>query len=61
MTPFRRTWVTSDPDDTDNAQYIPPETPPKSAPKNDSQSTLDDFADKLQDSFDDPPQKALIN
>ena len=56
--PIKRTWVTDDPDDTDNAQYVPPEVPSPS-PQKDPQSTLDDFADKLQDTFDDPPQKVI--
>ena len=57
--PIRRTWVTDDPDDTDNAQYVPPKAPADTSPKKDPQSTLDDFADRLQDSFDDPPQRVI--
>jgi hypothetical protein len=59
MEPIKRTWVTDDPDDTDNARYVPPEVSSESAPKKDPQSTLDDFADRLQDTFDDPPQRII--
>ena len=59
MTSIRRSWVTSDPDDEDNAVFVPEEGPSLTPPQGDGQTKLDDFADRLQDSFDDPPQKVI--
>lgn len=63
MTPFRRTWVTSDPDDEDNAVFVPEEEPSLTPPQDDGQTKLDDFADRLSDSFEpvtsDPPQSII--
>ena len=49
MTPFRRGWRTDDPDDTDNAQYVPDDTPSVPPAQHDPQTRLDDFADRLED------------
>ena len=49
MTPFRRSWRTDDPDDEDNAQYVPDNVPSDTPAPKDPQTRLDDFADRLTD------------
>lgn len=51
MTPFRRGWRTDDPDDEDNAQYVPDSVPSVPPAQSDPQTRLDDFADRLTDSI----------
>ena len=59
MTPFRRSWVTSDPDDEDNAQYVPDNVPSDTPAPKDPQSKLDDFADRLTDTIEPQPGESV--